>query len=476
MNNFSWPFSQHAIALKPDNLLGLLSVSAIYEGHKNVGRGINILLSDRNVLTKNIRKGKMNAWRDYQQILAEVGLIYSTKLDKHIRLTEVGRLMLSNEIGFSELMTIQGLRYQYPNGLKYSFMEEHVNAGVLIKPGLLILRLLLECARNNKKLFISTDQMQVHLLNIKQNTDWTIAYAAIINDPNPNNQINRHARRNMQDWVKFLGLTELFDSYSNRHSVGLTLTPHALANIDVLLQICSLGEQPNDFWIPTSYSKDEAMKWFTHFGSIPIEYQDLLSDNLTEEYRASNYFEQTNEDEEHAKYVTSLQDIDLSELKGGQIKPIDISNMELIKEIANTGVLKRREKAKLHDEIVGKLARYYSGKGFQVFEDKQSIDLAVKFNDKDISIFEVKTVTKRNLLIRSRLAVGQILEYGYRFNKEQGVDPQKNIVFNVGMNNQKWLKKYVNGHLGIGLVSIIGNKNEFYLPLDCSSQIQKVST
>lgn len=473
MNKFSWPFSQHAIALKPDNLLGLLSTSAIFEGHKNVGREINILLSKKNILTKNIRAGKMDAWRDYQQILAEVGLIFSTKLDKEIRLTEVGRLMLSNEIGFSELMSIQALRYQYPNGLKFSLIKDHINSGVLIKPGLLILRLLIELVKNNKKPFISIDQMQVHLLKIRKNSEWPQAYAFILSDPNPNNQINQSARRNMQDWAKFLSTTDLFNLHNEKNSNGLTLTPYSLSHIDILIEICSYGEQVSDFWIPTSFEKEEAIKWFAHFGYIPIEYQELLSEDLTEEYMSSNYFEKiyNEEDESHASIT---QKINLNEMRAGYIKPIDISNNELVNEIANTGALKRREKAKLHDEIVGRLAKYYSEKGFKVFEDKQSIDLAVKFNSKDISIFEVKTATKRNLLTQSRLAIGQIMEYAYRYNVEQGVCPQKNIVFNVSMKNQNWFKKYVNEHLDIGIVSLTGEKKELHLPLNCNSQIKKI--
>lgn len=473
MNKFSWPFSQHAIALKPDNLIGLLSSSAIFEGHKNVGNKINLLLSQKNILTKNIRAGKMDAWRDYQQILAEVGLIFSTRLDKKIRLTEVGRLMLSNEIGFSELMSIQALRYQYPNGLKFSFIKDHINSGVLIKPGLLILRLLIELLKNNKKPFISIDQMQVHLLNIKNNSDWPKAYALLLNDPNPDNRINRHARRNMQDWVKFLCATDLFVLYNDRNLNGITFSQYSLSQIDILNKICSHGEMDNDFWIPKSFEKEEVIKWFAHFGHIPIEYQELLSDDLTEEYIVRNYFEKKYEEEdEHHSSIT--QKINLSELKGGHINSIDISNNELINEIVNTGALKRREKTKLHNEIVGKLAKYYSEKGFKVFEDKQSIDLAVMFHNKDISIFEVKTATKRNLLNRSRLAIGQVMEYAYRYNEQQGIYPQKNIVFNVSMNNQNWLKEYVNEHLKIGIVSFAGENKEIYLPKNCTSQIQKI--
>jgi hypothetical protein len=57
--------------------------------------------------------------------------------------------------------------------------------------------------------------MQAYLLNIKRNSDWIDAYTAIINNQNPNNKINRHARRNMQDWAKFLSAGELFDLHNS---------------------------------------------------------------------------------------------------------------------------------------------------------------------------------------------------------------------------------------------------------------------
>jgi hypothetical protein len=76
-NEYTWNFSQHAIALQPNNLFPLLGAASIFEGQTNFSEKINKLLISQNVLTSNIRNGKPDAWRDYQQILAETGLIYN---------------------------------------------------------------------------------------------------------------------------------------------------------------------------------------------------------------------------------------------------------------------------------------------------------------------------------------------------------------------------------------------------------------
>lgn len=139
-------------------------------------------------------------------------------------------------------------------------------------------------------------------------------------------------------------------------------------------------------------------------------------------------------------------------------------NSEILDGKINSGFIKRREKTKLHDEIVNQLAFYYKTQGCKVYEDKQSVDLLVKSSNSGTSIFEVKTATLRNIFSRSRLAIGQVLEYGYRYNQDYGLEPKKNVVFNIDMENQSWLKEYINNHLNIGLVSVLGGDIKVFPP------------
>src|SRR5579872_2347702 len=116
---YSWSFTQHAIGIEAKTLYGFLGCAALYEGDEgDFGSKITENMTATGLLTANVRGGVNDAWRDYQQILAELGLIYSTKISRKLRLTDAGHMFLAGEIGYSDLMSIQALRYQYPNGQK----------------------------------------------------------------------------------------------------------------------------------------------------------------------------------------------------------------------------------------------------------------------------------------------------------------------------------------------------------------------
>ena len=469
-DGYSWNFSQHAIALKPENLFSLLSAASLFEGKSKFSSDINILLQKQGVLTDNVRDDKLDAWRDYQQILAETGLICSTKLEKTLQITEAGRLLLSGEIGFSELMTIQALRYQYPNGLKISFQEQQCRSNILIKPGLLVLRILIELYKTGDEPKISIDQCQNYLLPIKRNDSWMDAFYMVKNNPSPSSTVNRHSRRNIQDWFKFLNTTDIFTVFLQNRKAYVALTPKVISDIPLYDAICDLGEDVSSFWMADPDDKLHSLTWFFYYGRIPTQYYSTMDTELEQEYISENYYgsEKTDDDE-----ITKNVNIGLSEIPETGIPELSAFDVENVKETVNSGFVKRREKTKLHNEIINTLAKCYREQGFKVFDDKQSIDLAVEFGEKDISIFEVKTATLRNIFPRSRLAVGQITEYGYRYLQDFGMEPQKNIVFNIDMDKQPWLTEYVNEYLDIGLVSVLGNERKMYLPSNCKSAIHQ---
>jgi hypothetical protein len=115
---YTWQITQHEIGLDPAIIYGLLSCASYFEGQANAGSKITELMVNADLLTPNIRHGKADAWRDYQQILPEIGLMVSTRLQKNITITSAGYMYISGAIGFSELILIQALRLQYPNGHK----------------------------------------------------------------------------------------------------------------------------------------------------------------------------------------------------------------------------------------------------------------------------------------------------------------------------------------------------------------------
>lgn len=458
---YSWNLTQHAIGLKPSNLFPLLSAASLFENQSGFGTKINEILISQNVLTSNIREGKPDAWRDYQQILSETGLIYSTKIERNLKLTEAGRLLLQGELGFSELMSIQALRYQYPNGLKAAFLAQQIQSAILIKPATLILRLLIELLKSGKSDKISLDQCQNFVLPITQNKNWPIAFDKIKNNQTVDVSLNRHARRNIQDWFKFLETTNLFELESNGRQVNITLTSKVKSNIQIFDSLCLLSEDPKSFWIPTDNTYETQLSWFRHFGHIPTEYYVTLENNIDENFIIENYITPPTDGTEEV-VVEIVKHIELLSIGTNGIKIDNSFDIEKSRSLVNSGYIKRREKTKLHDEMVNVIAKYYINQGCAVFEDKNSIDLMVKSPHDEISIFEIKTATPRNIYQRTRLAVGQILEYGYRYNQEFGKKPKINIALNLDMEYQSWLQNYMNNHLDIGLVSVLGEEIKGY--------------
>jgi hypothetical protein len=357
-------------------------------------------------------------------------------------------------------MSIQALRYQYPNGLKTSFLESQQMTGVLIKPAILILKILLELIKIGKQPRITLNQCQNYLLPIIRNEDWPLALNKILENPEPSTEINRHARRNIQDWFKFLSVTSIFELVQMHHNSYITLSEQSFNNIFIIEAIASYGEQIEDFWIPFENNTGTHLSWFSHFGHIPTEYFTLLEEDLSQDYINRNYFDAPDESDE--LIVNKVRTISLAEIPIGGKAAINAVSYFQEEQKINSGYIKRIEKTKLHDEMVNKLSNYFVSKGYSTYDDKQSVDLVVKSGRNDVSIFEVKTATLRNIYSRSRLAVGQVLEYSYRYKQDYGLTPQKNIVFNIDMEKQGWLKNYVNNHLDIGLVSVLGEDLKFF--------------
>ena len=96
---FSWSFTQHTgPATYKRTLFELLWAAYEFSGENNYGDHITEHLIQRQLLTANVREdaGRPQAWRDYQQILPELGLIVSTRFTKPsvVTVTPVGLMWL----------------------------------------------------------------------------------------------------------------------------------------------------------------------------------------------------------------------------------------------------------------------------------------------------------------------------------------------------------------------------------------------
>ena len=95
----SWPITQHAGVLKAEVFDGLLNACLLCKGETIDAKKINGYLVNNGILTANVRadSNQVDAWRDYQQILSEFGLIYSTRITKVLTLTPIAMAYLNKK-------------------------------------------------------------------------------------------------------------------------------------------------------------------------------------------------------------------------------------------------------------------------------------------------------------------------------------------------------------------------------------------
>ena len=125
----SWPITQHSGIITENVVRGLVLACLELNGKTIDADDINNYNVTHGLVTDNFRSDsmKVDAWRDYQQILSEFGLIYSTKICDRIILTPVAIAFADGDISYDELITLQILRYQYPNGHKTQISPSYIN-------------------------------------------------------------------------------------------------------------------------------------------------------------------------------------------------------------------------------------------------------------------------------------------------------------------------------------------------------------
>ena len=488
----TWSFTQHAVGLAPETLYNFLKCAAPFEGQSEASyrTGITDLMVRLGILTPNVRGDVPDAWRDYQQILAELGLIYSTKLSRSLLLTDIGHLYLAGEIGFSELIGMQVLRYQYPNGQKSTIqkrlknelesnrqaipetlIELQANSGVLIKPGVLVLRILIELLKSNRENTLTVNECQNFLIPCKKNSEWSLIFQKIISyKDNPVKHIEQnhtHARRNIQDWFKFLSKSDLFDLTGNSK---ITLSKYVIDNIELIESVCEKQENPTSFWIPTNYDISDRKKWFHWFGSLDDDSQQILRTDTynNQEYLSNNYIGNPNKSDSSNDIDDQFSDVNLRELDLEALERDPDFNFSgdfsLLVENLKKGAEKRHAKTVLHDKIIKQLANRFILQGANVASDPNTIDLYAEWPTGYSAIFEIKTVTKKSLQNRLRLAIGQIEEYSYRRDITGSKKSDRVIVINTIIPGSSWHADFFTRHLKIGLICETKNDYKAFSP------------
>jgi hypothetical protein len=481
---FSWSLNQHiGPAANQHAMYEFLRGAHLYGNFPEPGRRITEHVVALGLVPPNVRQDvkEPQVWRDYQQVLADLGLIVSTRFTKkRVQLTDAGLMWLDGMVGYAELLTTQVLSFQYPNGQKQDISSQlrkkllaagmsapatrirlDADSGVKIKPAVLILRVLLELIEGgDSQARISRAECLSALVPTRRNADWLQALdelARIRQGANTSTDTTR--MRHIQEWFRLLGLTDIFSV----SQVGISLTPAALERKGVLRQLCEFHEQDGEFWKPENTSKAlMAFSWFNHFGNPGLLSQWVAPASVkTPDYVDQNYPQGAEEAEILTEDRTILDwalEMNLRSFEPSQPSPSPSLPGQFNLEMIVQGQVRRHQSGLLHERIVHLVAERLRQKSFEVRDDRQSVDLLALKTGAE-AIIEVKTVTPQSVRQRMRLGIGQLSEYRYRREVSTHTRPSGVLVLSSTGSFPDWLKSYFEKDVRLGLVSLASSEN-----------------
>ncbi|MEP7234339.1 MAG: hypothetical protein ABI778_03490 [Ignavibacteriota bacterium] len=480
---YTWPLTQHMGRVSDIVLRQLLLAAVTFRDSRDPATDINNYLIANEILTPNIRSDsqQVDAWRDYQQILPELGLIYSTQLVQKITPTPIALAYLDGGISFKELMTLQALRYQYPNGLKStvsstlredllrtpyrdirSLDELQTTHGVLIRPGLLVWQILGKLSEESETdNILSLKEILTYVLRCSNNNDVGDCVSGILSARNGGLQLpaNSGARekRNIQEWMRFLIHTPLFTGKMSRDA-HLKISPYGISHKSEIDNICDLLRSPSTFWVNSDFSREGRLSWFGFFGNLNLEIP-LISE-------ASSAFEE----QETLSEILSVQAEKTVRDPRVVLREFDAHNLgvsdenyedreQTIHSSYDAGISNTNHQ--LHDLMVLFVANVCKKNGADIWDDPHSLDLMAKFEDIEYLI-EIKSVTPKNFLYRLRYALGQVLQYDYFRSMESSLPRRKVLGFAAAINKDSWYVPFLNDHMNTDVLSLGGEKLILY--------------
>ena len=472
---YSWSLNHHMGRVNSRDIFALLESAYRFRKYPNYRPLVNQSLVTDGIFTPNIRKDsrQVDTWRDYQQILSELGLIYSTKYTKQPQLTSIGLMYIDDTISYSELFSSQVLAYQYPNGHKTDISpslgqellqagmsipatrtELDANSGILVKPGVMILQVLVELYRQNHSPTLDSHECLLALVPTIRNSDWQDAYTRLLKLRQTGGKADVDSRRlrDIQEWFQFLDRSDFAVKEDNK----ISLSPIALAEIEQLQNILDFHNDPATFWIPQSSSSksENALAWYGFFGSPSIESQWITPDELrSQEYLSNNYPDIELLDEiDSPPAVVDVSEINLRPFSPSIPEVVDI-NVDVNVENIVRGRIRLRDKTRQHQEIIAQLATRLTALLYNVTDDPNSVDLLAEKNGYE-TIFEIKTINRRNFQPRIRLGVGQLSEYRYRRQIQTQVRPTSVLVLSNMFKMQQWEYNYFSSEVNIGILCV----------------------
>lgn len=467
----SWPITQHSGIITEDVVRGLIFACLELNGKPIDVNAINNYIVSHGLVTDNFRSDSMreDAWRDYQQILSEFGLIYSTKICNKIILTPVAIAFADGEISYDELITLQILKYQYPNGHKTqispslrssyeqtgnsfgfsSYADMQANLGILIRPGVAVWQILYSLYQKGERASLSVDELQTYVVRCLTNSDVEFCVDAIVKSRHSNYELAplERARRNMQDWIKILNQTPLFYS-SDDGSPSIYLSTYSIEQAEAITAICNHLCKPETFWI---YSGNDVFKfdWFDFYGGIDLgtNWIPTPKENKDTESLEPSFVDDVGDFQENAQ-----RNIDLQEFK-----PMIVSESISHKKIVSIYDYKKSERGRrLHDNMVNLIASKCVAKGAEVAFDPRTVDLYVKYKSQEFLV-EVKSITPSNFIARLRTAIGQVCQYDFIMHRNQGVRGRLGLAFTANIPRNDWSIPFVTNYMDMDLLCMDSN-------------------
>ncbi|TWD65807.1 hypothetical protein FB445_1143 [Vibrio crassostreae] len=462
MGKISWALTQHAKVIN-DDFQKFAELAYKYRGRKEFSDELNKDIINEGILTENDRDGKSSPWRDYQQVLPTLGCVISTKTEPSLTFTQIGSLAAKGEINFSEFITIQALRLQYPNGntLSNGIYESQLKVGLSVKPGLLVLETLLELevSKENVTATLSTDECQ-HFLVPHLNNDLNLEpliEAKKIRGSGFKATRNASTRRNVQDWFQLLANTLLFDVAKRTSSKGgaseLKLSKLAKENLEQIKLLVN-GLKAEGYWKPENHTLEKGkpekavrLDWFNYYGSLPnqdlyslwlpkLEIRDDLDDDISPDMRIS---------EPAAIRFVEVED-SITSYKGSYTGS----------SIGKSGIESRLKASAKHEKMILTLDAYFKSNGFTTRADPDSVDIYA-YNDKKTFLIEAKTTNLKNFSKQVRQAIGQLFEYRFRLD----VDASLIIAISTTLDEESFYVRFLN-EMGISVVVVQGEIIQFY--------------
>ena len=451
------------------HLYHLLWAATTYADAQDPATDINQYLIANQLLTRNVRSdsGQPEAWRDYQQILAEFGLIFSHEVIDRIRPTPVGLAFLDGALSFHELMAYQALRFQYPNGHHVDIAANHRRvlattafapattitavqelAGIRIRPVVLAWNVLRRLEQAGEVGALTVSDLETYLFRCATHDDTDACVNAIFRNRRKDvtlPTLGPTARRNAQDWVKFMLLTGLFSGIAGR-SAHVKISAFARGNSVEIDSVCDLLARPETFWHPSDLDHIDQMEWYAYFGTVDLSVPlTLLAQEPGAHDAASREETETNETESAA-----AREIQLSQFE--PIVPATAgANTETIESVYSAELANSAHR--LHDAMVNLIATQCTSRGATVLSDPFTVDLLVQFRAKEF-IVEVKSVTSRNYIPRLRYAIGQLFHYDYLRSLASEI-PRRCVLGVTGqVPPESWTVHFVTNHLDFDLLSL----------------------